>query len=119
VDPSDPHERFKQAQAEHGDDLSPAQGSVAEWLHLPRGDHQARAEELVAHVTAQPTRNLEVAAQAAVAEAALAVADELAKLRRLLTERLPAPPPLQRPAPGRSPAGVVDLAAEMRAMGLM
>lgn len=43
----------------------------------------------MAEITAGPHRNLELAAQAAVAEAALAVADELAKLRQLLAKRLP------------------------------
>jgi hypothetical protein len=80
---------------------------------IPRGDHRGRAEELVTAITADPTRHLELAAQAAVAEAMLAVADELAELRQLLTKRLPPPPPLQRPAPGPFPAGVVDLADEM------
>ena len=90
VDPKDPAERLKRALAEHGEHLEPAGGLSAEpFDRRPRGDHQGRAEELVAEITSPPHRNLELAAQAAVAEAALAVADELAKLRQLLAERLP------------------------------
>lgn len=69
--------------------MPPADLSAKPFDRLPRGDHQGRAEELVAEITAPLHRNRELAAQAAVAEAALAVADELAKLRRLLAERLP------------------------------
>lgn len=66
---------------------------------LPPGDHRGRAEGLVAAITPDPPRNLELTAHAAVAEAALAVADELAKLRELLEERLPEPPSLRLPEP--------------------
>jgi hypothetical protein len=40
-------------------------------------------------MSADPDRHPELTVQAAVAEAALAVADELAKLRQLLAKRLP------------------------------
>lgn len=53
-------------------------------------DHRERAGELLAAIAADPQRNLEHAAMAAIAEAMLAVADELDDLRELLTMRLPA-----------------------------
>ena len=90
VDPKDPSERLKRALAEHGEHIMPAGDLSAEpFDRLPRGDHRRRAEELLAEITAPLHRNRELAAQAAVAEAALAVADELAKLRQLLAKRLP------------------------------
>jgi len=59
---------------------------------LPARDHRRRAQALVAAITADPHRNRELAAHAAVAEAALAVADEPAELRKLLAKRLPGSP---------------------------
>lgn len=87
MDPNDPAERLKRIPAERL--MPPADLSAEPFDRLPRGDHQGRAEELVAEITHPLHRNRELVAQAAVAEAALAVADELAKLRRLLAERLP------------------------------
>ena len=86
VDPNKPvreaSERFLEQQAQ-------ARAREAGLESLPRGDHRGRAEELLTAITANPHRDLELAAHAAAAEAALAVADELAELRQLLTERLP------------------------------
>lgn len=90
MDPNDPSERLKRAQAEHGEHLVPSEGlSAKPFDRLLRGDHRGRAGELVDEITASLPRNRELAGQAAVAEAALAVADELAQLRQLLARRLP------------------------------
>jgi hypothetical protein len=75
-------------------------------------DHRGRAEELVAAITADADRDLQVTALAAVAEAALAVADELAGLRELLALKPPpgpsAPPvPPWEPGAPRVPPGVI------------
>ena len=51
-------------------------------------DHHRRAKELVAAITADAHRDPELTALAAVAEAVLAVADELAELRPFLASRL-------------------------------
>lgn len=100
MDPNDPSERLDRAIAEHGEHMLPAGDLSAEpFDRLLRGDPPGRAEDLVAEITAPLHRNRELAARAAVAEAVLAVADELAKLRQLLAERLPKPPSLRLPEP--------------------
>lgn len=77
-------------------------------------DHRGRAEELVAAVTADADRDLELTGLAAVAEAALAVADELAGLRELLTVKLsagpgaPSVPPWAPGAPSVPPGIIGD-----------
>jgi hypothetical protein len=75
-------------------------------------DHHARAEELVAAITADGHPDLQLTARAAVAEAVLAVADEVAELRELLTARLPAGPggpsaPFPGPVRPSGPFGII------------
>ena len=79
-------------------------------MYERRADYHERTEELVAALTTNENQDLEVTALAAVAEAVLAVADELAGLRELLTVRLPLGPgapsaPFQVPAPPPVPPG--------------
>jgi hypothetical protein len=60
-------------------------------------DHRERAEELLAAVAAQEDTGRELTAMAAIAEAMLAVADELEALRALTSVRPPGP--TERPVP--------------------
>lgn len=123
MNPEDPPrtlERLERLLAENEARIGPSRAAPkSEGLgldHLRPGDHRGRAAELVAAaVTANPHWRPEAAVQAAVAEAMLAVADELAALRKLLTERLPEPPHLRL----LGPAVPTDFADERRAMGWM
>ena len=51
-------------------------------------DQHERARELLTAVTADPHRDLELTAMAAVAAAILAIADELSQLRSILGMKL-------------------------------
>jgi hypothetical protein len=75
-------------------------------------DHPGRAEELMAMITADGHPDLQLTAPAAVAEEVLAVADEVAGLRELLTVKpSPGPGSPSVPSPERggpsAPFGVI------------
>jgi hypothetical protein len=81
-------------------------------MYERRPDYHGRAEELVAAITTDEHQDLELTALAAVAEAVLAVADEVAELRELLTVRLPLGPgapsaPFPVPGAPSVPSGVI------------
>lgn len=81
-------------------------------MYERRPDYHGRVEELVAAISTDEHRDLELTALAAVAEAVLAVADELAELRELLTVRLPLGPgapsaPFPLPGAPSVPSGVI------------
>jgi hypothetical protein len=86
-------------------DKRPRPDPVALLEELQAQMREARLEREEHEVRLGPADpGLESTAQALIAEAILAVAYELARLRQLLTERLPGPPHLRLLGPARVPA---------------
>jgi hypothetical protein len=80
-------------------------------MYERHGDHHGRAEELIAAISASGHPDLQLTALAAIAETALAVADEVAGLRELLTVKPPPGPsapsePFPGPGGPSAPLGV-------------